>query len=138
MMHIKKKASAEKKTNTIQRYGCNYLMANCIFLFPTVLIRPVFAPLLDRMYSHLPYFALRLLDCISMVFLIYWIPLIFYYLLGLTYLHLALSFGFLGFSVYKLTKERNVKLFLLTFWGTTISAALNFYWLTYGRLYIVV
>lgn len=138
MTRIKKESSAEKKKYTLQQYGCIYLLVNCIFLLPTVLIRPLLVPLLEMLYHHLPHFALKILDGIGMVFLGWWIPLIFYYLLRLMYLHFVLSLGFLGFSIYKLTKEKNIKLFLLILLLTIVSAALNFYWLTHGGPYTVV
>ena len=138
MTRIKKESSTEKKKYTIQQCGCIYLLVNCIFLLPTVLIRPLFVSLLDILYSHLPHFALKILDGIGMVFLGWWIPLIFYYLLRLMYLHFTLSLGFLGFSIYKLTKEKNIKRFLLILLLTIVSASLKFYWLTHGGPYTVV
>lgn len=135
---IKKEASTKKKKYTLQQCGCIYLLVNCIFLLPTVLIRPLFVPLLDMLYHHLPDFALKLLDGIGMVFLVWWIPLILYYIFRLMYLHFALSLGFLVFSIYRLTKEKNKKRFVLVLLLTIISAALNFYWLTHGRPYTIV
>lgn len=136
MARVKKEASATKYT--IQQYGCIYLLINAVFLLPTVLIRPVLRPLLDMIYSHLPRFAINILDCVGMVFLVWWIPLIFYYLFRLMYLHFALSIGFLVFSVYKLIKEKNIKLFLSVLLLTTVSTVFNIYWLMEAGPYTVV
>lgn len=114
--------------NTIQQNCCIYLIINCAFLLPVLLItqrvtEPIIVPIVNFL---------------GLFFLIYWLPVIFYYLFGLPYLHIALSLGFLGFCIYKLVKEKNWKRFFLILFLTIVSIALNLYWLTHGRSYTIV
>lgn len=135
MTDTKKEHTPKKRKYTLQQGWCIYLMANCIFLLPVMLLTAVFS----RINVPHPTGALYMLsECIGMLFLGYWIPVILYYLFRLMYLHFALSLGFLGFSVYKLTKEKNGKLFCLILLLTAVSAALNVYWLMNGRSYTIV
>lgn len=73
-----------------------------------------------------------------MLFLIYWIPVILYFVLGLPYLHFAAELAFLIYAVCKLIKEKNAKVFAVILVLTAFSAALNLYWLTHGLSYVVV
>lgn len=132
MVHTKK-----KKYTLQQIYGI-YLIINCILLLPTVMISPI-SSLMDILYSHLPHWANVFLDYIFVaVFLGPWMLVILYWILQLMYLHFAISLGFSVFSVYKLIKEKNTKLFFQLLFLTIISIALNLRWLMIGGSYCIV
>lgn len=129
MMHAKKEAPSNKKKYTFQQHWCTYLIINCAFLLPALLITGF--PQVRFLMSHMP-------DFFGALFLIYWIPVILYYLFRLMYLHFILSLVFWGFSVHKLIKEKNSRQFLLISVLTVLSFALNLYWLMHGRPYTIV
>lgn len=114
------------KKGTIQQNWCIYLMINCAFLIPVLL------------FTQFPQIAEPIVNFLGYIFLFYWMPIILYYLLGLTYVHCVLSIGFLIFFIYKLVKEKNRELFLPILLLTIVSIALNYYWITHGRPYTVV
>ncbi len=120
-----KKVFSSKK-ETLQHNWCIYLIINCAFLFPVVL------------FTQFTQIAEPIVNFLGYLFLAYWIPIIFYYLFGLTYLHCALSLGFLLFFIYKMIKEKNRELFFPILLLTIVSIAFNIYWLTHGRPYTVV
>ncbi|MDE7254339.1 MAG: hypothetical protein K2O32_15565 [Acetatifactor sp.] len=133
MAHMKKEVSAKRKRDgtAIQKDWCTYLLLNCIFLFPVLLITE-FPDRVYAIFSVIP-------ELIGMVFFLpYWLLVILYYLFRLMYLHFAVSLGFLGFSVYCLIKEKNWKQFFVILLLTILSAVLNYYWLMHGGPYTVV
>lgn len=136
-MHTEK-ASTKKRKYTLQQSYCIYLIVNCILLLPTVLIDPL-RFLGDFLDSHLPDGVLVFYNFIfAAVFLVPWIFVIFYWIFQLMYLHFAVSLGFSVFSVYKLIKEKNTKLFFIILILTVISIILNIRWLMIGGGYCTV
>lgn len=136
-MHTKKDPTQKKKINLQQVY-CIYLISNCILLLPTALI-DLFRFLGEFLRSHLPHEVFIFCDYIfAAIILGPWILVIFYWILKLMYLHFAISLGFSVFSVYKLVKEKNTKLFLQILILTVISIALNIRWLMIGGGYCTV
>lgn len=111
-----------------------YLIVNCVFLLPVFLITEfheiitsiVNAPIANEFAANL----------IGSLFLVYWIPVICYYLFGLTYLHCALTFGVLIYFIYKLIKEKNRELVFHVLFLTIVSIVFNIYWLVHGGRYI--
>lgn len=133
MKHMEKEISTKKKIDSvaIQKDWCVYLLINCAFLFPVLLITK-FPDQAFAIFSAMP-------EWLCMVILLpYWLPVIFYYVFRVMYLHFAVELGFLGFAVYRLTKEKNRRLFMMLVVLTILSTALNVYWLTHGRPYTIV
>lgn len=129
-----KKIFSIKKEN-VQRNWRQYLIINCVFLFPAVLItllRTQF-PQIDDFVDLLPK---TIGDLLGLIILPYWLLAIVYHLFGLTYLHCALSLGFLLFFIYKLIKEKCKELFFQVLLLTIVSIVFNIYWLTHGGGYI--
>lgn len=121
----------KRESAAIQKNCCVYLLLNCFFLTPFLLITQ-FPDQLFAIFSAMPeWFCM-------MILLPYWLPVIFYYVFRLMYLHFAVELGFLGFSVYRLTKEKNQTLFCLIVVLTILSSGLNIYLLIHGGPYTVV
>ncbi len=127
-----KKFFSSIKENFPQNW-CKYLIINCVFLLPAVLITLV--PQIVNFLNSLPNTIGNILGFIIFPF---WLMVIIYYVLGLTYLHCALSFCFLLFFIYKIIKEkiRNRKLIFTFFSLTIVCIILNIYWLTYAERYM--
>ncbi len=108
---------------------CKYLKINCVFLFPAVLITILtqFAPIAEFLGSLDGF----IVNVIGYLFLCYWLPVLIYFIFGLTYLHCALSFCFLLIFIYKISKEkiRNRKMIFTVFFLTTVCILFNIYWL---------
>ncbi|MGN0385435.1 MAG: hypothetical protein ACI4EX_06090 [Lachnospiraceae bacterium] len=126
------RCTVQKGKLSLQKNWCIYLTVNIVFLLPVFLltqfsgVQNVFGAFLDK----IP-------ESIGMLFLIYWIPVILYFVICLPYLHFAVEFGFVIFAVYRLIKEKNLKIFVLTLILTALSVALNVHWLMHGRPYTV-
>lgn len=125
--------TAQKTKLSLQKKWCIYLTINIVFLIPVFLLTQ-FPSVMKAFGAFLEIFP----ESIQMLFLIYWIPVIFYFLIGLPYLHFAAEFGFIIFGVGKLIKEKNPKIFVLTLILTALSVALNVYWLMHAGPYTVV
>lgn len=112
---------------------CKYLIINCVFLFPPVLITQF--PQIVVFLNSLPN---TIANILGAIILPYWLFVMFYYVFGLTYLHCALSFCFLLFFIYKLIKEkiRNRKLIFTFFFLTIVCIIFNIFWLTYAERYM--
>lgn len=130
-----KKFFSSIKENFPQNW-CKYLIINCVFLFPAVLITFLtqFLPIAEFLGS----LDGPVVNAFGYLFLDYWLPILLYFIFGLTYLHCALSFCFLLFFIYKLIKEkiRNRKLIFTLFFLTIVCIIFNIYWLTYAERYM--
>lgn len=124
------KDTSEQKRFTLQQNWCIYLIVNIVFLVPVFMLTQ-FMDACTVVFDLIP-------EPIGMLFLIYWIPVILYFVFRLPYLHFAVELVFLIYAVCKLIKERTVKIFLMTLVLTAFSVALNLYWLTHGLSYVAV
>lgn len=122
--------TSDQKQSTLQQKWCIYLIVNIVFLIP-VFVLTQFPDAVTAVFEPIP-------EPFGLIFLIYWLPVILYFLLGLPYLHFAAESGFLIFAGYRMIKEKNAKIFLLILVLTALSAALNIYWLMHGRSYTIV
>lgn len=68
---------------------------------------------------------------------IYFIAMEFYYLFGITVLHLALDAGYLVYSVRQFAKERKEILFAVSVLVVVLSAAANVLWIMRGRPFTI-
>lgn len=117
------------KSKNLRHEWYIYLIVNCVFLLPVLLItefHEIIASIVNVPIANL----------FGSLFLVYWIPVLFYYLFGLTYLHCALTFGVLIYFIYKLIKEKNRELVFPVLLLTIVSIVFNIYWLTHGGRYI--
>ena len=71
-----------------------------------------------------------------LIFIPYMVLVLPYGILCLTYVHVAVEFGFVIFAICKLPKEKNVKIFLMTLGLTGVSVAMNLYWSTRWIMYM--
>lgn len=121
---------SDRKRSMLQQNGCLYLLVNIVFLVPVFLFTQ-FSDALTVVFDRIP-------EPLGMLFLIYWIPVILYFVFGLPYLHFAAELVFLIYAVWKLIKEKNAKFFAVILVLSAFSVALNLYWLKHGLSYVVV
>lgn len=119
--------------------------AQLYFLFPVLLITEfpdqVYAVIsaISKFISINFFLTYGLVETVSgFLDLTYWCLAFEYSFYRLTYLHFGVLLGFLGFSVYRLIKEKNWKQFFVILLLILLSAVLNYYWLMHGGPYTVV
>lgn len=102
-----------------QKYAAVYLVINALFILPAVFIS--FAG------SFTFFFPIN----------IYFIVVLYYYVLGFTFLHLALDAGFMVYSIRRFVKERMGFMFAVSVLTAVISAAVNVLWILRGRPFTI-
>ena len=105
-----------KNSSYVQIGVMIYFVVNILFLLPIVLLnelKPDVAP---------P---------------VYIIMLILYYLLRLTYIHIIGALGLLAYSIYKVVKEKSLRMFFGTLCVFVLDVVLNIYWIMNGYIYTI-
>ena len=105
-----------ERKSRFRKYAERYLTVNGLFLLPAVFM--VF------FVFFIPAFPVN----------IYFIVVLLYYVLGFTFLHLALDAGFLAYSIQRFVKERNRHMFTVSVSVIVFNAAANIMWIRLGSM----
>ncbi|MDE7231167.1 MAG: hypothetical protein K2N56_11865 [Oscillospiraceae bacterium] len=102
-----------------QKYAAVYLVINALFILPAIFIS--FAG------SFTFFFPIN----------IYFIVVLFYYVFGFTFLHLALDVGFMLCSIRRFVKERMSFMLVASMLIVVINTAVNILWILRGKPFTI-
>ncbi|MCH5204404.1 MAG: hypothetical protein J1F03_06630 [Oscillospiraceae bacterium] len=107
------------KKTTFQITAAAYLAVNSVFILPAVFMSFWNSITLDFPIN------------------IYFIAMVFYYVFGMTFVHLVLDAGYLVYSIRRFAKERKGLVLAVSVLVVVLSTAANVLWIMRGRPFTI-